>query len=217
MHLSPKERFGYVALAAVFLAGIGFVAAKNLRRPARIELHQTVQPAVSFDHGSSRSTASSGNRQDYASSSELIIDVAGAVRRPGLVSIPAGARLFDAIQAAGGPADDANLDAVNLAAKASDGSQVYVPHLGSPIQGASPPGGSGPHAQIGKHPAGIINLNSADVSQLTSLPGIGASTAQKIVDYRTEHGTFRVVDDLMAVQGFSRKKVDAIREWVITE
>ncbi len=217
MHLSPKERFGYVALVAVFLAGIGFVAAKNLRRPARIELHQTEQPAISFDHGNSRSQPSDGNRQEYSSSAEIIVDVAGAVRRPGLVSLQPGARLFDAIQAAGGPADDANMDAVNLAAKASDGSQVYVPHIGSPVQGASPPGGSGPHVQGVKHPAGIINLNSADVSQLTSLPGIGATTAQKIIDYRTEHGTFRVVDDLMAIQGFSRKKVDAIREWVITE
>ena len=206
MHLSPKERFGYVALAAVFLAGVGFVTAKNLRRPAKIELHQTQQPPVAFDHGSSRDQANGSPHTDYKSNAELIVDVAGAVKRPGLVSLPPGSRLFDAIQAAGGPTEDANIDAVNLAAKASDGVQVYVPRFGSPSLGASPPGTSGPHARGEKHPAGVIDLNSADITQLTSLPGIGAATAQRIIDYRVEHGLFRGVDDLIAVQGFTRKK-----------
>jgi len=220
MHLSPKERFGYVALAAVFLAGAGFVAAQKLHRPAVIELHETTQPQVSFDHGSPVEKTRSSTPRESGSPSEIVVDVAGAVNNPGLISLPSGARLYDAIRVAGGPTDDANLDAVNLAAKAADGIQVFVPHKGfQPGMGSAQPmaPNSAQRSSRGKQPSGVVNINSADVTQFITLPGIGPSMAQRIIDYRTEHGTFRAVDDLEAVPGFGKRKLDPIRQWITAE
>src|SRR5262245_12803742 len=109
----------------------------------------------------------------------LVVDVAGAVRRPGVYRLPSGARIADAIARAGGTSRHAAIASVNLAAPLADGEQVLVPAVAAGGAGALPaPGGSGPAT-------GPIDLNSATVEQLDALPGIGPVTAQKIVDYRT--------------------------------
>ena len=145
---------------------------------------------------------------------QIIVHVAGAVNYPGIIALPFGSRVYDAIQDAGGPSGDANLDQVNLAAKLTDGIQVYVPHRGySPNPAQETP--SGPlHSRRTKQPSGLVDINSADVAQLTTLPGIGASLAQRIIDYRNEHGTFRAVDDLLGVQGLGQRRLDQIRPWL---
>ena len=217
MHLSPKERFGYVALGAILLLGGGFIAAQKLRRPATINLHETEQPPVTFDHGPSRATESLPTRTSETSGSQIIVHVAGAVNRPGLVALPPGSRVYDAVREAGGPTEDANVDGVNLAAKAIDGSQVYFPRRGlsgGPSLGTAPPTSRSSRV---KQPSGVIDINSADTSQLQTLPGIGTSMAQRIVDFRTEHGTFRSVEDLLAVQGFGKSRLEKIRQWLTAE
>ncbi len=211
-HLSPKERAGYAGVILVMLAGIGFVLGQRLRRPAAIDLHETRQPPVSFDHGTKDSSSSTVR----SSSRELIVHVAGAVVRPGLVSLPAGSRVYDAVAAAGGPTEEANMDAVNLAAKATDGSQVYVPRRVAGGTGASGVPTDG-RSKKGKTPTSVIDINSAGTSELNQLPGIGVQMAQKIVDFRSEHGTFRSVDDLLSVPGFSARKLDSIRQWLTAE
>lgn len=213
MHLSPKERFGYVALGAILLTGIGFVGAQKLKRPATIDLHETP-----------RSTASlipsvSDKSPDVRRVQQIVVHVAGAVVRPGLVSVPTGARVYDAILEAGGPSPEANIDAVNLAAKAVDGTQVFVPTRGGPSSSSStsgaiiPPGGR----SSSKRPTSVVDLNTASPDQLQSLPGIGKSMAQRIVDYRTEHGPFQVVDDLVVVQGFGKRRLEQVRPWLIAQ
>ena len=217
MHLSPKERFGYVALGAIILTGAGFVAAQKLRRPAAIELHETQQPPVSFDHGTSKPAERTSGHRETGTSSQLIIDVAGAVNRPGVIAIPAGSRVYDAIREAGGPTEDANIDQVNLAAKAVDGSQIYVPRRGFGGSGApSTPTGS-IRSDLRKQPTSVVDINSADATQFSTLPGVGKTLAQRIVDYRAEHGTFRGVDDLLAVQGFGKHRLDQVRQWLTAD
>jgi len=214
MHLSPKERFGYVALGAIFLAGGGFIAAQKLRRPAAIELHETPQPPVHFDHGTSRSSGTPAMGFDRGALAQIVVHVAGAVNRPGLVALPPGSRVYDAVREAGGPSEDANIDQVNLAAKATDGSQVYVPHRGMPGGAPGAPMTGPLHSSRSKQPSGMVDINSADSNQLMTLPGVGTSLAQRIVDYRTEHGTFHTVDDLLAVQGFGKRRLDEVRQWL---
>ena len=212
MHLSPKERFGYVALGAMLLVGVGFVVTQRLRRPAPIELHETSRSiqAPATESGSSQ-----------VSTSKILVHVAGAVMHPGLVFLPTGSRVYEAIQAAGGPTADANADGINLAAKAVDGTQILVPHRGgiSDNGTTSPPDLS--HAPSShprsKHPSSILDLNSATPDQLQTLPGIGAAMAQRIVDYRSIHGPFSSVEDLQIVQGFGKRRLEQVRPWLIVQ
>jgi competence protein ComEA len=139
----------------------------------------------------------------------LVIDVAGAVRRPGLYRLRSGSRIDDAIAAAGGPTRKAQLDAVNLAAPVADGEQVVVPGRGAGgVAAASPPA-------AGSSPSAPLDLNSATLEQLENLPGIGPVTAQKILDYRQQHGAFHSVDELQGVPGIGPAHMAQLKGLVI--
>jgi len=139
-----------------------------------------------------------------------IVQVSGAVRAPGVYSLPAGARLLDAVAAAGGLADDADPAAVNLARVVGDGEQIVVPRVGEvPIQPVDPSGG----AQGALSP--LVDLNTATVEQLDTLPRIGPAIAQRIVDWRTENGRFTSVDDLSEISGIGDKTIESLRGLVL--
>lgn len=138
----------------------------------------------------------------------LVVDVAGAVRRPGLYRLHEGERIADAIAAAGGATAKAVVDLVNLAAPLADGEQVVVPRGAGGATAASPPAAGG-------SPASPLDLNTATVEQLDALPGVGPSTAQKIVDYRQAHGPFRSVDELDGVSGIGPAKLAELKGLVI--
>ena len=135
------------------------------------------------------------------------VHVAGAVASPGVYRLGPSARVADALDAAGGPAGDADVDALNLAAKVADGERVYVPRKGEspppPASGGAGPGGTAKPA--------VLDLNTATAEQLEELPGVGPATALAIVEHRTERGRFRSVDDLLEVRGIGEAKLAAIR------
>jgi len=137
----------------------------------------------------------------------LVVDVAGAVRRPGLYHLARGMRIADAIAAAGGFARRADPVAVNLAAPVADGEEIVVPARGAGTAGAS--SGAGPS------PTAPLDLNTATLEQLDALPGIGPTTAQKILDYRQAHGPFHSVADLDAVPGIGRGRIEQLKGLVI--
>jgi competence protein ComEA len=141
-------------------------------------------------------------------SSRVVVDVVGAVRRPGLYRLAHGSRIADALTRAGGATSKADLAQVNLAAPLADGEQVVVPKrvLGG-AAGASP---TSPGA-----PAGPVQLSTATLEQLDSLPGVGPVTAQKILDYRQKHGAFQSVDELDAVPGIGPKRLDQLHDLVV--
>lgn len=144
-------------------------------------------------------------RVDHAAKAKLVVDVAGAVRRPGLYRLASGARVADALAAAGGATPRANVDAVNLAAPLADGLQVVVPLRGAPgASSSSAPSSTAP-----------VDLNSASVEQLDALPGIGPSTAQKIVDYRQAHGAFHSLEELDAVPGIGAGRIAQLKGLVV--
>jgi competence protein ComEA len=138
----------------------------------------------------------------------VVVDVVGAVRRPGLYRLEQGSRIADAVARAGGATGKADLAQVNLAAPLADGEQVVVPKRGAP--GAV---GSGADAGGGAS-TGPVHLSTATLDQLDSLPGIGPVTAQKILDYRAKHGAFSSVDELDAVPGIGPSRMDQLRDLV---
>jgi competence protein ComEA len=139
----------------------------------------------------------------------VVVDVAGAVRRPGLYRLRSGSRIDDAISLAGGPTAKAELDTVNLAAPVADGEQIVVPGKGVAAVPAAGSGASGPS------PSAPLDLNSATLEQLENLPGIGPVTAQKIIDYRQQHGAFHSVAELQGVPGIGPAHMAQLKGLVI--
>ena len=131
----------------------------------------------------------------------IVVDVSGKVRRPGVLRLPAGSRVADALRAAGGVKAGTDLTGLNRARVLMDGEQVVV-------GGPAPPGPPGPpgSGQGGAQAAGPVSLNTATVEQLDTLPGVGPVLAQHIVDYRTQHGGFRSVDELREVNGIGDRR-----------
>ncbi|HEX2240090.1 MAG TPA: helix-hairpin-helix domain-containing protein [Actinomycetota bacterium] len=136
----------------------------------------------------------------------VLVHVAGAVRHPGLYELPAGARVADAIDMAGGPRRNAWLDGINLAQVIADGMKIEIPRLGAAAgnvsSSASPSMGS------------LINLNSADQAALESIPGVGPVTAAAILEHRARVGNFSAVEELLEVSGIGPATLEAIRPYV---
>jgi competence protein ComEA len=142
-----------------------------------------------------------------AATRQLVVDVVGAVRRPGLVRLGEGSRVADAIARAGGLARAAERAGVNFAAPVADGQQVLVPARGAAIGGAA---GAAPTSS-----SGPVSLSSATEEQLDALPGVGPVTAEKIVAYRQQHGAFRSVDELDAISGIGPSRIADLRGLVV--
>jgi competence protein ComEA len=155
---------------------------------------------------------------------KIWVQVAGAVRRPGVYQVSANARAFEVVSEAGGFADDADQEAVALAAQLSDGCRVYVPRMGESAAGEvqSPTessdgitgGSSGGGSSSGRSSPGPVSLNSATLEQLDNLPGIGPSLAQQILTYRETHGPFTSIDELDDVPGIGSAKLEQLRPLV---
>ena len=139
-----------------------------------------------------------------SSAPKLVVHVVGAVRRPGLYRLPDRSRIADAVTRAGGPTRKADLSAVNLAAPVADGLQVVVPARAPPDTAGGEPPPSGPQ--------GPVHLNTATLEDLDALPGVGPVTAQKILDYRQEHGAFASIDELDAIPGIGPARLEQLRE-----
>jgi competence protein ComEA len=139
----------------------------------------------------------------------VLVDVAGWVRRPGVYEFADGARVIDAVQAAGGARPGAFLQSLNLAALLVDGTQILVPK-----EGASPPAPVSGEVGGGSAPGSLVNVNAATAAELETLPGVGEVISQAIIDYRTQNGPFTAVDELLDVSGIGDATLENIRELV---
>jgi competence protein ComEA len=140
----------------------------------------------------------------------VVVDVEGAVRRPGLVRLPPGSRVADAVARAGGSTRRADRSVVNLAAPVSDGQQVLVP-----LRGAAAGGAPSAPAAPAAAPGAPLSLSTATAEQLDALPGVGPVTAQKILDYRTQHGAFHSVEELDAIPGIGPARLADLKGLVV--
>lgn len=187
--LSRNQVVVYAAIAVALL----LVGARAIRGEDSTD--------TSFAAADSGAASASGSFSVGGESGDLVVDVTGAVRRPGVYRMPAGSRVDDAVTRAGGPTGKAELEAVNLAARLADGQQVVVPE--------SLPGGA---AATAASEDGPISLGTATVEQLEEIDGIGPVTAGDIVDFRDEHGGLASVDQLDQVPGIGPATMEALRE-----
>jgi len=153
-----------------------------------------------------------------ATVASIMIDVRGAVNKPGVYSLAAGSRLQDALTLAGETLPNADTRALNLARKLNDGEQIYVP-----LQGEIPPtipsasGKSDSRSAPTPTRAGKLNLNTATLQELDALPGIGPVTAQSIIDYRNQNGAFKKLDDVKKVRGIGDSLYNQIKDLIALE
>ena len=171
--------------------------------------HGAATAAAGGATGGSATGEASSVRIESRPAAVALVHVAGAVQRPGVYRLHDGERIQDAVRRAGGARRGADLNAINLAAKVADGQQVVVPRRGSP--GATPAADTGASGAAGAPSQPPVSLNTATAEQLDTLDGVGPATAQKILDYRREHGGFRSIDDLGEVPGIGPKKLAALR------
>jgi competence protein ComEA len=190
--LSRNQVFVYAAIAVALL----LVGARAVRGEGGTE--------ASFAAGSEGGSASSsgGSFSISGENGDLVVDVTGAVRRPGVYRMPAGSRVDDAVTRAGGPSARAELEAVNLAARLADGQQIVVPER-------LPGGGAGSVAAAAED--GPISLGTATAEQLEEIDGIGPVTAGDIVEFRDEHGGLASVDQLDQVSGIGPATMESLR------
>ncbi len=147
---------------------------------------------------------------------QIVVEIDGAVATPGVVTLPAGSRLIDAIDGAGGLLDDADTTSLNLAGRIGDGERITIPSVAPPGESQDLSPGATPAASSPLDTAGLININTAGVSELDQLPGIGPVIAQRIVDFREFYGPFESVDQLVQVEGVSQNMVEQFRHLVTT-
>jgi len=189
--ISRQQLAVYIA-AAIAIALIG---ARYLKESQRAE---------------PQSPAPRGEVTIQRSPPQVYVHVTGAVRRPGVYRLPGWARLEAAVRRAGGPTRSADVAGVNLAAKLADGQQVVVPRrLTAAAAGVNAT--SGGEAPSAGEP---VSLNTASADQLDELDGVGPATAQKILDWRRDHGGFRSVEDLKQISGIGPKRFEALKDKV---
>jgi competence protein ComEA len=201
-----RQRVAVALLALAALVGGGLVWARAAPRLAGPTAgRESVAPADQTLPRAAPDTSATA-----ASSGQLAVHVAGRVRRPGLVRLPAGSRVHDAIRAAGGVTAGADLNAVNLARKLTDGEQIRVPAPGDP---APPPDAATTPGSLGGTPSAPLDLNTATPEQLDTLPGVGEVTAKRIVAYRSAH-PFTTVDELLEVPGIGQRRFEQLKDLV---
>jgi competence protein ComEA len=212
VQLSRRQIIAYVAVAAVVAAvGVRYVVLPRDSGPAEAQavvLAPVTAPASPVAAGPAGASAG----QAASPGPDVVVYVCGAVRSAGVVRLPAGARVTDALELAGGPTERAELAAVNLAAQVADGQQIFVPERGAAVAAAPSSSGSSASGALGAAPAAIININTASLEELDSLDGVGPSTAQKIIDYRTANGGFKTIEEIKEVPGIGDAKFAAMQD-----
>jgi competence protein ComEA len=215
-----------VAVVAAVVAAVGVWTSRPQAEPVR------GLPAVAVDgvpsaeaNGSDGAATGAGPTATVgvAAAKELVVSVAGRVAHPGVVRVPDGARVADALAAAGGARPGVDLSGLNLARRLVDGEQIAVGVPPAPdAAGQLPsdaPGGAGAAGSAGAGPAGAgptakINLNTSSVTQLDTLPGVGPVTAQHIVEWRSRNGRFVRVDQLREIDGIGERRFQQLRDLV---
>jgi competence protein ComEA len=216
--LRSDARVGAALLALVAIAaGVAWFRAgiaPSAPASGAVEHSQGSEPRSSASHSEPTTTTT-------ISAAPIVVDVVGAVRVPGVVTLGADARVVDAIRAAGGAAPGADLVRLNLAARVADGSRVAVPRVGEPPPAIDPSAVTGgaegvgaPTAGASGAPTGPIDVNTASADELEALPGIGPTLAAAIVEDRDRNGPFRSVDDLTRVPGIGEGRLAQLHDLV---
>lgn len=219
MSAPPSRRLLVYIIAGLVVLAVGGVGLASARggggEPGTVVVSAPGgDELVSTAVGSAAGSQAAGSTTISTTAPQLIfVQVAGAVRRPGVYQVPAEARVFQVVSEAGGFTAEADEEAVPLAARLSDGCRLVIPRLGE--SDAEPVISSDPVAGGGMGPAkGLVMLNSATLEELDSLPGIGPALAQQIVNYRENQGPFTSIEQLTEVPGIGPAKLEQLRPLV---
>jgi competence protein ComEA len=213
------NRWAVVGVAVALIMAAAALAVPSLMAASGKETDPAAfgatSPPVVWESPSAPDQASA-SAADGGGDGELVVHVAGAVANPGVFLFKDGARVIDAVDRAGGASADADLAALNLAARLSDGERIYVPRPGEtpPPVINSGGGDSGGSAGGGASTGGKINVNQASAAELTALPGVGPVLAQRIVDFRETNGPFGKLNDLAEVSGIGPKVLAGLADSV---
>ncbi|MDN5344700.1 MAG: competence protein ComEA [Clostridia bacterium] len=221
-----RVRWLALGLVAALLFGAGLQYGRWRERQEAASLPRVVAGEQVTPGGVGDKPAGEGQAVTVAGTKTIQVHVAGAVERPGVYELPAGARVNEAVKMAG-LLPEANPNALNLAAPLNDGQQVVVPRQGEtaapggggglqPVPGTTGGIGAGSAGDGGGMPqvGGKVNINTATLAELDTLPGIGPTLAQRILDYRQEKGVFRTIEDLKNVAGIGEKKFADLKDRV---
>lgn len=206
-----------VAILVVIAAASGLAMAGFGGHSSDVSFERSDEASASDVRGAGDASPDDADESSAKSSSaaEVYVDVDGAVVRPGVYRLKDGARVSQAIDAAGGLTAEADVTGLNRASKITDGQKIYVPTVGEQ-QAAAAVGGadSAAVASGAGSSSGLVNINTASAAELQTLSGIGPSMAQSIIDERTQNGAFASVDDLMRVSGIGEKKLAKIKDCI---
>lgn len=205
-----------VAILVVIAAASGLAMASFNSRSSGVSFEPSDEASASDVRGSGDASPDDESSAKSSSAAEVYVDVDGAVVRPGVYRLKDGARVSQAIDAAGGLTAEADVTGLNRASKITDGQKIYVPTVGEQ-QAAAAVGGAESSAATtpgAGSSSGLVNINTASAAELQTLSGIGPSMAQSIIDERTKIGAFASVDDLMRVSGIGEKKLAKIKDCI---
>lgn len=205
-----------VAILVVIAAASGLAMASFNSRSSGVSFEPSDEASASDVRGSGDASPDDESSAKSSSAAEVYVDVDGAVVRPGVYRLKDGARVSQAIDAAGGLTAEADVTGLNRASKITDGQKIYVPTVGEQ-QAAAAVGGAESSAATtpgAGSSSGLVNINTASAAELQTLSGIGPSMAQSIIDERTKNGAFASVDDLMRVSGIGEKKLAKIKDCI---
>lgn len=148
--------------------------------------------------------------------SDIVVHILGCVQSPGIVKVPEGSRIIDVISSAGGATSDADFSKINLAYMVSDAQKIYIPSVNDNLNTVDYiTDSAGENVLEQENNSSTVNINTASQTELEALPGIGPSTALKIIDYRTSNGKFKTIEDIMDVPGIGKSKFNSLKDYIL--
>ena len=195
--ISALWQFVLIVVASISCVIIGLItnSEHTTKKPKSVSTHAVLNTTASLEE----------NDINNSVKKHILIHISGAVSNPGIVTVEENARLMDVVEAAGGLLEDCDLSSINLASFVADGTKIYIPRIGE-TPNCMPP------VQTPSNETSKVNINTAGLSQLMKLNGIGESTAKKIIAYREEYGNFKKIEDLLLVSGIGDSKFNIIKD-----
>ncbi len=212
-NLNKKQKIILSILASIIIISIGYYVYSKDEKYEELEIDENLQ--ISNENNNTNINNEQLENQEEENKEKIVVHVSGAVNKEGIVELEEDSRIADAIEKAGGLKEDANMNEVNLAYKLEDGMKIYIPsNKDQEIQERSNIGSGIESNTTNKKANSKININTATQEELDSLPGIGPSTALKIINYRKEHGKFSKVEELKNVSGIGDSKFAQLKDLI---
>ena len=213
-NLNKKQKIILSILASIIIISIGYYVYSKDEKYEELEIDENIQISNENNNNTNINNEQLEN-QEEENKETIVVHVSGAVNKEGIVELEENSRIADAIEKSGGLKDDANMNEVNLAYKLEDGMKIYIP--GNKDQEAQERGNISSVVEsnvTNKKANSKVNINTAPQEELDSLPGIGPSTALKIINYRKEHGKFSKIEELKNVSGIGDSKFNQLKDLI---